>query len=136
MFKLISEIVEEASAMKTKAEKIHHLRANDSPSLREVLKFMYHPDVMYYTNECPKYTIDDSPVGFSLNNLYSEAKRLYIFKAETPVDFNRKGVILVQILESLHYKDSKLLEKIISGKKSDYKINKAIVEEAFPGLLK
>lgn len=134
-FKLISEIIEEASALKTKQEKINFLRNNYSPSLAEVLKFMYDPTVSYFTNEVPKYTIDDSPVGYSMNNLYSEAKRLYIFKVESSIDPARKKVILTQMLENVHRKDAILLEKIIGGKKADYKINKTIVQEAFPGLI-
>ncbi len=134
--KLISEIVQECSDAKTKQEKVTILRNNDSPSLRIVLKFMYRPDIEYYTNVVPPYTKDDSPVGFSMNNLYHEAKRLYIFEKNAVVQQDRKHTILVQMLEALHGLDARLLEKIISNKKSDIKLNKTIVEEAFPNLLK
>lgn len=134
--KLISEIVQECSDAKTKQEKVTILRNNDSPSLRIVLKFMYRPDIEYFTNVVPPYTKDDSPVGFSMNNLYHEAKRLYIFEKDAVVQQDRKHTILIQMLEALHGLDAKLLEKIISNKKSDIKLNKTIVEEAFPNLLK
>jgi hypothetical protein len=134
--KLISEIVQECSDAKTKQEKISILRNNDSPSLRIVLKFMYRPDIEYFTNVVPPYTKDDSPVGFSMNNLYHEAKRLYIFEKDAAVHHDRKHTILMQMLEALHSLDARLLEKIISNKKSDIKLNKTIVEEAFPNLLK
>ena len=134
--KLISEIIQECSDAKTKQEKVTILKNNDSPSLRIVLKFMYRPDIEYFTNVAPSYTRDDSPVGFSMNNLYHEAKRLYIFEKDTVVQQDRKHTILIQMLEALHGLDAKLLEKIISNKKSDIKLNKTIVEEAFPNLLK
>jgi len=134
--KLISEIIQECSDAKTKQEKVNILKGNDSPSLRTVLKFMYRPDIEYFTNVVPAYTKDDSPVGFSMNNLYHEAKRLYIFEKQTAVEPGRKNVILMQMLEALHNLDARLLEKIISNKKSDIKLNKTVVEEAFPNLLK
>lgn len=143
---LISEIIDLVNTAKSKQEKIDLLRKHNCPALREVLKYAYHPGVKFFTNDRPNYRPDHSPIGLSFSSLYNEYKKLYIFldpvlesniTKKGPTRNDRKMQILLQMLESIHPSESELLIDVMTKNMKKYKtINKALIEEALPGLLK
>ena len=134
MTKLISEILKEASNAKTQQEKVDILRKNDSPALREVLKYLYHPGIKLYTNTPPAYKADHSPVGLSFSSLYNEYRTLYIFLEDSTVKKERKDQLLIQKLESMHPSESELLYQRFQDKLL-LRLNKKVINEAFAGLI-
>lgn len=129
---MIGEILEQVSQAQTEIEKVNILRKNYSPALEDVLHWAYDPNVIFFTDKIPPYTIDQSPEGLTMTSLYSEHKRFYLFLRESRIEQNRKTVLLIQMLEALGQKESKILEQIIT-KKID-SVSKDLVEKAYPGI--
>ncbi len=128
----ISEILEQVSQAQTENEKINILRRNYSPALEDVLHWAYDSNIVFYTKTIPQYTPDQSPEGLSLTSLYNEHKRFYMFLKDSRIDSSRKNVLLIQMLESLGSKESKILEQIIS--KNIEAVSRELAEKAYPGL--
>ena len=134
MTKLISEIVTEASNAEKAKDKVKILQSNDSPALREVLKFLFHPDVKLYTSTPPEYNKDPAPVGYSYQTLYNVYRKFYIFTENYVLKKERKDQLLTEILESIDTGEASLLHQRFSGKLL-LRLNKKIINEAFPGLI-
>lgn len=135
MYLLVSEVLKNVSNAKTSKEKIEILRQNDGPALKEILKIAYTPNVKFFVDKCVNYVDDGAPIGHSFSSLFQEYKRLYIFLESTNVKPERKKEILIQILESIHSSEAKLLVDIIEKNMSKYNLNKKLINEAFPGLI-
>lgn len=142
---MLSEIIETIKNAKTDNEKRFYLQRNLTPALKVVLQYALHPSIQLYTKEVPSYIKDDSPAGLSVSSLYQEYKKFYILltqEQEFIVSYKktankRKQDILIQMLESLHQKDAKVLESIIQRDFSQkYGITKELVESIIPGLFK
>lgn len=132
----IYEILERASKLKKKEEKVEFLRQNGVAPLQTVLKYALDPNVKWLLPEGPA---PYKPSEIAVENegmLYSQARTLYLYveggnPALTP---SRRQMLFVNLLESIHPKDAELLVAI-KDKKLPYKgITKEIVLEAFPGL--
>jgi hypothetical protein len=140
----VPEILEQVVAAPTKAEKIAKLQQFGNPTLKDVLRINFDPNVEIDLPEGPApYKADKNiPVELTVSNLYNEARRLYIFQPNHPkynpgVSRLRKEAIWIQILEGCHYTEAELLNLIKDKKLSSaYKgITAALVSEAFPGLI-
>jgi hypothetical protein len=132
---LLSEILEEASKLPTIAQKVEHLRAHNTPALRQLLLAAYDPDFEFDT-AIPPYRQNAEVPGCAGNNLYIEHRRLYIFrKGYTAVTSKRKTAILGQILESIDVTDALLLEKVINKDLSEYGLSVEAINTAFPNLV-
>jgi hypothetical protein len=129
----ISEILDLVNQAETEDQKINLLRKNYSPAMEDVLHWAYAPNLNFFTDKIPPYTPDMSPEGLSLTSLYSEHKRFYMFLKESRIDLNRKGILLIQMLEALGDKEAKVLEGII--KRNIPSVPKELAEKAYPGLL-
>lgn len=132
----IAEILEKASDMKTKKEKIDYLRSNDNSALRNVLKHALDPSLKFLLPEgAPPYRESEYFDGQGM--LYTEARKLYLFVEGgnpnlTPI---RREMLFINLLESLDPKDANLMIHV-KDKKIPYKgINKALIKETFPGLI-
>jgi hypothetical protein len=131
----ISEILEKASKMKTKNDKINYLRENDSVQLRTVLCFALHPSVKIALPDGPAPYKPSDMADDNFGMLYSEARRLYLFcEGGTDLKPAKREYLFIQMLEGIHPKDAQLLVAA-KDKKLPYKgLTKAIIEEAYPGI--
>lgn len=133
--KLIPEIFELLLMAETDEEKAQILRSYDTNMLREFLRLAFDPSVKFDV-EIPEYQFDDSPTGLSLNSLYQEMRRMYLFQEQTKhITPAKKKDILAQILESIHASEAMLLEALIRKDLSDYEVTEEVVRLAFPKLL-
>lgn len=137
MVKLISEIFDEVESTKKKEDKVNILRKNDSPALRLVLQYAFDPRVVFYSNQFPPYKPDYAPEGLSFSSLHNEAKLLYRFTNQANITEKRKHELLLQVLESMHQKDSALLYSILTRTvlKNHKSLTPKVINEAFPGLI-
>jgi len=109
---LFSEVLDKVAKLKTKNEKIEHLRKYNNDSLRMIIKSSFDPKIEW---ELPEgdvpYTKNDAPEGTEHNILAHEARKLYHFiKGGNPqITQNKREAMFVQMLEGLHEDEAKLL---------------------------
>lgn len=136
MRKSISEILAETAKAKTVKQKVEVLQSNNSVPLQTVLKYAYDPEVEFLVPESePPYEPSDSPEGHGM--LYSEARRLRIFVKGGGYDnLNqlRREVLFVEMLESIHKDDAKVLVEMLTKRKFKG-ITEKTVKAAFPELI-
>jgi hypothetical protein len=129
---MISEILEQASKLKSKNEKINFLRQNYSKQLHFILEHVFNPNVKFLLPESdPPYT--PMPTGEGHGMLYSEARKMYLFVEGGHPTLNqmRRESLFITLLESVDPKDAKLLLSV-KNKKLPYKnITKDLIQEAF-----
>lgn len=96
-------------------EALEYLKKNKSPALWKILGETLHPED--FDRQVLDITWKPSikPMGYADNTLYFELKRFYIFKKDSIVPLERKKVILMQILETLHKIESGIYLSILSG---------------------
>lgn len=136
MRKGIAEILNEASKLKTKNEKINYLRQNDNVALRMLLKMNFDNNLVWDLPETdPPYTpctyLDQEGM------LYNEIRRMYLFHkgGNNNLSQHKREHLFIQMLESLAPADAKLVLGV-KKKKLPYKgLTKNLINEAFPGLL-
>ena len=137
---LITEILRKVSNAKTKAEKVKLLREHNSNALRQVLIWNFDESVisMIPEGEVP-YTPNDAPTGTDHTRLESEYRGLYRFfkGGDNKIKPLKRETMFIQLLEGLSAEEAELLclakDKKITSK---YKrITKAVVQEAFPGIV-
>jgi hypothetical protein len=132
----IAEVLELASKEKTKQEKIAVLHKNDIPALRTILKYTFDPNIKWLL---PKGKIEFTPNGLTEQEtvLNAEARRLYLFVEGGHGNLKqaKREWLFRLLLENVDPADAALLIAI-KDKKMPYKgITKALVEEAYPGLI-
>lgn len=132
----IFQVLEKASEIKSTEEKINFLRANGSPALQQILKYACDPTIVWDLPEgAPPYTPCIYPAQEM--RLFAETRRLYLFvKGGNPnLTKIKREALYIELLESIHPEDAKLLVSI-KDKKIPYKgITTKLVKEAFPGLI-
>ena len=137
---LLSEVLRKVSNAKTKAEKIALLQKHNTNALRQVLIINFDDSVisMLPEGDVP-YTPNDAPIGTDHTRLESEYKGLYRFVkgGQDKLPSLKRETMFVQLLEGLSAEEAELLclakDKKITSK---YKrITKAVVQEAFPGIV-
>ena len=113
---------------------IRGLQANNTVAMRELLKYAF-DGTAWYRKNLPDFTEDGSPDGLAPSSLWSEVRRLYIFKEEYNLSAKRKDEILIQILESISKKETEMLKSMFEGSfKYSYGIDKEMIEKAFPNI--
>ncbi len=132
----LSEIVTKATEQPTKQDKIDWLQKNESVPLKTVLRFMYDPTI--------EFLIPDSPPPWKKNGyidvegmLFKEARRLRIFVkggGYDNLDQNKREQLFISLLEDIDDNDAELLVKMIAQKPLKG-LSRAVVQEAFPGLI-
>ena len=135
--KLVPEVLELVRQAKTKQEKVEILRKNTHPALKDILRINFDADVVSLLPEgAPPYEKDDAPEGYSVSSLFKTHKQFkYFFKGPIgdQVQAVRREKLFIDALESMHPTESDLL---IEAKDRKLKgITKALVDEAFPGLV-
>lgn len=135
--KHVFEVFEEMQASKGRAGKIDILRDNDSWALRDVLRATYDDSIQFLLPPGePPYTANaEGSIPSTLLKQHINFK--YFVKGgpgENMIGAKRER-IFINILESVHPKDSELLIKMINKKSLGSGITKKLVQEAFPGLI-
>lgn len=135
--KLVPEILEQVRQAKTKQDKVEILRKNSHPALKDILRINFDGDVISLLPEgSPPYEKDDAPEGYSVSSLYKTHKQFkYFFKGPIgdQVQAVRREKLFIDALESMHPTESDLLIEVKDRKLKG--ITKALVDEAFPGLV-
>ena len=137
--KLISEVLEEASKLTKKSDRINFLKQNKSPGLTDILRINFDDTIVSVLPKgAPSFKRDDAPKGYEytiLNKAYTQFK--YFFKgpiANKMKPLKREGLFL-NLLDSLKPEEADVLVAA-KDKSMKYKgITKALVKETFPGLI-
>lgn len=136
--KLIYEVLEAVSKASKKEEKINILRQNESWALKDVLRATYDDSIQFTLPPgVPPYT-PNKEGSIPSNLLRQNTKFKYFVKGgvgDQSPGFKRER-IFIDILESIHPKDAELLVKMINKETLGKTITKALVQEAFPGLIR
>ncbi len=134
----LAEILDKASKLPSKKEKIAFLQANNSNALQTILDCAYNPNIVWNLPEgTPPYKKSNVLDGEGM--LYQEVRRFYLFLRGTgsPVEFKdlKREQLFLGLLESVKEDDAELI-CAIKDKKLPYKgLNEGIIREAFPNLL-
>lgn len=135
----IAEILKRVSEKPTRKEKIEELRKyHDNSVLTLLLKMSMDKGLKWKIPEGePPYK--PSPDFDQQGMLYKEMKRMYLFLDGIPQSANisqlKREKLFIELLESLHPDDAKLLIAVKDKKPLAKGITEKLVAEAFPGLL-
>lgn len=137
MKKFVFEVLNETGKKRSKAEKIKHLKDNNSGALQDVLRGTFDDRIVWLlpADTNPPYT-PNKPES-TPSNLIKECKKFaYLVKGGKGPKLMtvRRERIFIEILESIHPKDAEICLNMIS-KKAPAGITRPVVKEAFPGLL-
>lgn len=131
----ISEVLDKASKMKSKSEKVSWLKKHDVRALKTVLKAMYDPTLKCLLPEgSPPYTpssqVDDHGM------LYTNTKRIpYFYEGMgTPVLPMKREQLFIELLELVNKDDAELLINM-KDKKKIKGLTADTINEAFPNLI-
>lgn len=137
LMKLVHEVLEEVRKKKSKKDKVAILKENETWALKDIIRGSMDPTVKWHLpGGTPPYTAAEEhncPANLHRENV----KFAYLVKGgkgETLPSFKREN-IFIGMLEGVHPKDAELLVAMIN-KETPKGLTKAVVEEAFPGLLK
>ncbi len=138
--KLLSEVLEQASKVSDRKDRIVFLQKNKSPALMDILRVNYDSDIVSLLPEgAPSYRKDDAPVGYEFSTLHRQHRRFkYFFKGPIANETHplRRESMFVSMLESLNVHEAELLI-LAKDKKLKYKgITKKLIQDAFPNLIK
>ena len=133
---LYSEILGKLAKIKSKKEKVNHLKFYNDGSLRMVIKSSFDPKVKWLHPEGDvPYIPNDAPEGTEHSNLSYEARKLYhyIQGGNPKLTQNKRESMFVQLLEALHPDEADVLvaakDKMLHRK---YKgLSENVVKEAF-----
>ena len=131
----VSKLLSTISDLKKKEERVEALQVNSHPVLKNILKYMFDPNIKFLLPEGnPPFRASqfDEPKA-----LLQEAHKLYLFVEGGNNNLKpiRREQLFIQILEVINVEDANLLLSM-KAKKCPYKgITKDIITEAFPGLL-
>ena len=133
---LFSEILDKLGKIKSKKDKVSHLKEYNSDSLRMVIKASFDPKIKWSLPEVEvPFRANDAPEGTEHSVLSYEARKLwhYIEGGDPTLSQNKRETMFVQLLESLHPDEADILvaakDKVLHQK---YKgLSKNVVMEAF-----
>jgi len=132
-----SELIVQASQKKTKKEKAEYLRVNKTDAMLDILRGTFDDRIRFLvpTGWDVPFTASE---GHNHPTTLSKMHRQFMYLCNTPagnklpqVQRERK---YIEILEGIHPNDATLVIDMVN-KKAPKGITKAVVKEAFPGLL-
>lgn len=135
---LIPEILKKASKQKNRDARIKVLKENESWALKDTLRVLFDEDIISLLPEgVPPYTADDAPEGHSKSTLYKQHKQFrYFFKGGAKIPQFKREKMFIDLLESVHSTEAELMVKA-KDKENPYRhLNKTLINDAFPGLIK
>ena len=136
---LIPEVFERFESLTKKEDKVKLLKENNHPALQDILRINFDADVVSVLPAgAPPYEKDDAPKGHSSSSLFKLHRQFkYFFKgpfANQVQPIRREGIFL-NILESIHPTEADVLVAAKDKKLKVKGLTKALVDEAFPGLI-
>ncbi len=132
----LAEIVTKATEQPTKQDKIAWLQKHDSVPLKTILRFMYDPSIKFLIPNTPPPWKKNSYVGVE-GMLFKESRRLKIFVkggGYDDLDQIKREQLFISLLEDIDNKDADLLCNMIAQKPLKG-LSRAVIQEAFPGLI-
>lgn len=132
MKKSVAEILETASKISKREDRVKFLQSNANPTLLKILQWAYDPRIKWLL---PSGKVPYNPTKYldQEGNLYSESRRLYLFVEGGNANLNRvrREYLFIQLLESLAPSEAALMESV-KDKKIPYEgLDREVVEEAF-----
>jgi len=132
----IAEILKLVNQAPSREEKIEILKINDSAVLKTILKYALDPKIEW---ELPKGKVpyEPNPYVDQQGNLYTEARRLYLFvKGGHPtLKQMKREILFIQFLEGLDAEDAKVIVAAKDKKLPVKGLTVKLVNKAFPGLI-
>lgn len=131
----LAEIVNKTCELKTKEEKVEWLKKNNSLPLRDVMMLMFNKDLEFLIpSSTPPYTQSEYPDSQGM--LYQQSRKLKYFVKGYGDNVNpyRREQMFIEILESVHKDDAKLLLSMIK-KKPPKGLTLAVVNEALGNII-
>lgn len=132
----VFEVLEETTKQGSQAKKVSYLQQNGSFALKTILQGCYHPDIQFLLPDTvPPYNeADGTQVETRLHAL---AKKLDIFiEGGRPVKSQtQREILFIEMLESVHPSDAKILLNMVNKKNPIKGITKALVKKAYPDIL-
>ena len=130
----IAEILKKCGNLRSKQEKIEFLQKHNSLTLRNILVLTYDKTKnILLPDEEPPYT--PSQAHENQGMLFNQSRKLkYFVEGFSPpgVKQIKREAIFIEMLESVHRDDAKVLIQMIQRKPFNG-ITKNIINEAFPG---
>lgn len=139
----IAEIFQKVEAADTKDEKIETLRKYGTEihnvTLFLFLRFMFEAEAEWHP-DLPKGKVKYKPCPFFDQQpaLYQKLKllpRLFFVRSPLAMEPEKRQYLYVQLLESLDVHDAAIVEGLRMKKPVYKSITRALVDEAFPGLV-
>ena len=137
--KLVSEVLEKATKIVKKSDRIAFLQANKSPGLLDLLRINFDDSIISLLPKgAPSYQQDDAPKGYEYSILNKEYKKFkYFFKGPVgnAIKPLKRESLFLQLLETLNKDEAELL---IAAKDKEMQvkgITKKMVRETFPNLI-
>jgi hypothetical protein len=137
--KLVYEVIDLVAKQKTKDDKIKILKQNESWALKDYIRGSMDPTIQWLlpTGAPPPYQASEEHNCPS--NLLRETTKLAYFAKGSPKGNNlnqiKRESMFIGLLESINPNDALLMIDMINKVKPKG-LTKAIVDEAFPGLLR
>jgi hypothetical protein len=133
---LVYEVLELVAKAKTKEEKIQILKANNTGALQDIIRGTFDPRIEWLlpTGSPPPYT-PNLPQSIPSNLIKECTKLAYMVKGGKGPELLqlRRESMFIQLLESVHPEDAKLLIDMIN-RKPPKGLTAAVAKEAFPHL--
>jgi hypothetical protein len=134
MRKSIAEVLSGIENYTKKNERIEYLRANDHPILRDLLKYMFIPELKFILPEgTPPYT----PFEFEEpGRLWAEVRKLYLFVEGGNPNLTqvRREQLFINMLSGITAADAAVLIAVKDQSPPWKGLTRKIVEEAYPGI--
>ena len=133
---LYSEILDKLGKIKSKKDKVAHLKKYNDSSLRMVIKSSFDPKIKWLLPEGDvPYKQNEAPEGTEHGNLSYESRKLYhyIEGGNPQISQNKRESMFIQLLESLHPDEADILVAAKDGiLHRKYKgLSENVVKEAF-----
>ena len=133
----LGEILAHQKTLTKATDKVAWLKGHYSPGLTYLLALAHAGVEWDLPPGTPPFKQDLGPIGLTPSHLLRELRVLYLFvKGGSPVLPHRREQLFQQLLERLHSGEVAIVMALKDGKfPSTYRCTKAVVNEAFPGLL-
>lgn len=131
---VLSHALTAAGELKNPKEKVEALQRLADPAVVSLLRLAIDPDVTW---ELPEGEPPFKPSEFAeANMLYAEIRRMYLFikGGHATLKPLRREQLFIEILESVHPDDAKLL-CLIKDKKLPPGLTPAVLKKAFPNII-
>ena len=132
----VSEILKNASAIKSDDHRIAYLKANYSIALETILRGAFDPRIKWQLPEgAPPYK--PNSIVDQQHVLFTECRRMYLFIEGGHPDLkqNRREQLFVELLEMLDPEDAKLLLAVKEKHLPYPGITPELIRKGFPGVL-